>query len=121
MNEVVFPHARLTYKASGLLSATRVDKFLARLREFEFVDRISSPETLEERLAEMESRIDFGMPIGDFGFDLLVFDSLAENQAGVSGFLEDGPREIREPLLDELNWLAGKLKATYDHGDPIPQ
>jgi hypothetical protein len=122
VNEVVFPHARLTYKATGVISEARTQELLANLVTMESVEPVASPEDLAKLLAELDEQAGAGMSLGDFLFDLLIVDGHAGSGAYIGGTYHGSPLEgYPGQLTDELNSLADQLQATYEHGDPIPK
>jgi hypothetical protein len=113
VNEVVFPHARLTAKQTGLLTREQAEAWLATLAGLPGLQEIPPvPEALEAGLPPTD--------LGDFRFDLLVLYPIEPTRAFVSGHLPESPRAERAELYAPLEALASMLEPTYQHGDEIP-
>lgn len=112
-NEVVFPHARLTAKQTGLLTREQAESWLASLAGLPELQEIEPvPEALEALLPATD--------LGDFRFDLLVLHPIEPTRAFVSGHLPESRRAERAGLYAHLEALTAMLEPTYEHGDEIP-
>ncbi len=121
VNQVVFPHSRLTHKGTGVLSVAKATEFTRGLCSYDFAQPVESPNALSTLIAENEAAVDATRPLGDFLYDLLAVDFGSSGEACTSGWIRNRPRQPREAMYKNLNELADQLQATYEHGDPVPQ
>ncbi len=113
VNQVVFPHARLTVKQTGVLSRAEAEQWLSKLSSVPGVREIGpDPKSLAGRLPPND--------FGDFRFDLLVLHPMDPTRAFISGELTKGPQTERSELYAHLNALLSRLEPTYKHGDSVP-
>ena len=111
VNQVVFPHARLTAKQTGLLTEEDATRWLDAWSSMPDVVKIAAdPRALADRLPS---------DLGDFGFDLLVLRATSPAQIFISGEARGWGTE-RPELMAHLDALVAKLKPTYEHGDKVP-
>jgi hypothetical protein len=113
VNQVVFPHARLTAKQTAVLSRAEAEQWLSSWSSIPGVTEIAPDPTL---LAAQLPAND----LGDFRFDLLVLYPIDPTKVFISGELAERPRAERPELYAHLNALIEKLEPTYEHGDAVP-
>lgn len=112
VNCVVFAHSRLTYKATGVLSAASSSAWFRRFGELESARAVSpNPDRIENSLPQ-DGR-------GDYRFEMLVVRTSTRGAAFITGPPELLPTQPA-PHVVLFGELFGELEATYRHGDPIP-
>lgn len=114
VNQVVFPHARLTAKQTAVLSRAEAERWLGLLSSIPGVTEIPpDPNSLAGRLPAND--------LGDFRFDLLVVYPIDPTRVFISGVLAEGSQGERPELYAHLNALIQRLEPTYEHGDAVPK
>jgi hypothetical protein len=106
VNVLVFPHARITYKATGLVTAERYDEWVAELRKSSVLRR-EPPEAARKETDEWKR---------DYAFKLLLATwDAAGNRSPVDSAQPDKEDEQNQDQFYKLlNSILKDVEATYD-------
>jgi hypothetical protein len=106
VNLLIFPHARITYKATGLVTPADYDKWVAELQKAGILKK-DPPEAARKEKDESRRENTFSLLLGTWGADgssHRVFYAKAEDEA----------EERREEFGKALSGILNGLEATYD-------
>jgi hypothetical protein len=107
VNLLVFPHARITYKATGLVTADRYNKWAAEVHKSSLLRR-ELPEAARKEKDEMKR---------DLAYTLLLATWDADGKGRRIDYArpdEEEDEEKRQEFQELLNAIAKDLEATYD-------
>ncbi len=122
VNEVVFPHARITAKHSGLIERAVFERAVRAVVDSGALIRVASPDELSSQLdarERIDARLVGGKPrrsLGDFRFDLLVCVYDGDAPSYWYGTLASRRETDIDAAVSGINALLQRTQRTYEHG-----